>query len=63
MEGPYKLLPAEQAQLEIWLTWPAGACTALPCPISKDFKQNINGILEAYPFTLCRYYQYLLQVH
>ena len=33
--------------LAIWLAWPAGACTALPCPICYEFKQNIFGILEA----------------
>ena len=38
---------------QIGLAWPAGACTALPCPMWQDFKQNIFGILEAYPFTLC----------
>ena len=31
-------------------------------PICKDFKQNIFGILEAYPFPLHRSRQCLLQV-
>ena len=38
--------------LVIWLVLPAGASTALPFPMCQDFKQNILGILEAYPFTL-----------
>ena len=42
------------ANLAIRLGGPAGASAALRCPIWKDFKQNLFGILEAYPFTLCR---------
>ena len=38
--------------LAIWLAWPADASTALPCPMCQDFKQNIFGMLEAYPFSL-----------
>ena len=41
-----------QPNPQIRLAQPAGACTTLPCPICWDFKQNIFGILEAYPFTL-----------
>ena len=37
---------------QIRLAQPAGACTALPCLIFKDFKQNISGILETYLFIL-----------
>ena len=42
--------------LAIWLARLAGACTAIPCPIYPDFKQNIFEILEVYPFTLCSYF-------
>ena len=41
-----------QPNCQIGLAQPAGACTALPCPIFQDFKQYIFGILEAYLFTL-----------
>ena len=42
-----------QPHRQIGLAHLAGAFTALPCPIFKDFKQNKFGILEACPFTLC----------
>ena len=43
---------SSKPDLAIWLARPAGVCTALPCPLCQDLKQNIFGILEAYPFTL-----------
>ena len=41
-----------QPNCQIGLARPAGACTALPCLIFQDFKQNMFGILEAYLFIL-----------
>ena len=41
-----------QPNRQIGLAWLAGAFTALPSPIFYDIKQNIFGILEAYPFIL-----------
>ena len=41
LKGRTSSCQPSQPNCKIGFARPAGACTALPCPIFKDFKQNI----------------------